>query len=94
MKDVKEEINKQVDYYQVLHFIASQAKTLENIIPASSQSFDIENLNGSNKKVGSISFVAGTIRNEDRERMIRLLFRVTKGKAFTCFGEPFLHGDH
>jgi hypothetical protein len=38
--------------------------------------------------------MAGTIRNEERERMIRLLFRISKGKAFTCFGEPFLHEEH
>jgi hypothetical protein len=46
------------------------------------------------KKGGAISFMAGTIMNEERERMIRLLFRISKGKAFTCFGEPFLHEEH
>ena len=34
-----------------------------------------------------ISFVAGTIRGGEQERMNRMIFRVTRGKALTYFSE-------
>ena len=36
-----------------------------------------------------IQFVAGTIRDEDQERLRRMLFRVTRGKALTHFSLPY-----
>jgi hypothetical protein len=33
----------------------------------------------------NISFVAGTIKDMEKERMTRLLFRTTRGKALTYF---------
>lgn len=40
----------------------------------------------------SISFVAGTIKDSEKERMTRLLFRTTRGKALTYFHD-FVQGD-
>lgn len=40
----------------------------------------------------SISFVAGTIKDSEKERMTRLLFRTTRGKALTYFHD-FDQGD-
>jgi hypothetical protein len=39
----------------------------------------------------NIAFVAGTIKDGDESnRMQRMLFRITRGKALTHFSEPFL----
>lgn len=35
----------------------------------------------------SITFVAGTIKDGEQDRMKKLLFRVTRGKALTYFSE-------
>ena len=90
-------INKQVDYYNVLHFVATQANTLGSMAPDLSRSVDDENMAAPLIQEGggvSISFVSGTIRNEERERMSRILYRVTRGKALTRFGEPFVQDGH
>ena len=50
----------------------------ENIIYSHEQNRGVEG--GVN-----ISFVSGTIKDSEKERMTRLLFRVTRGKALTYF---------
>lgn len=35
----------------------------------------------------SISFVAGTIKDDECDRMRRMLYRITRGKALTHFRE-------
>ena len=37
----------------------------------------------------SIQFTSGTIKDEDAERLRRMLFRVTRGKALVHFSAPF-----
>ena len=41
----------------------------------------------------SIAFVAGSIRDGEQERMNRMLFRVTRGKALTYFREYDQDGE-
>lgn len=36
-----------------------------------------------------IQFVSGTIRDDESDRMQRMLFRITRGKALTHFSQPF-----
>lgn len=86
-------INKFVDYYQVLHFVSIQANSMvlhQNFVP------DPENPNVkpptallASEGGISIQFTSGTIKDEDAERLRRMLFRVTRGKALVHFSASF-----
>lgn len=82
-------INKLSDYVQVLKFVEMQSSGMGNAQPALSRSTYSDN-----EQIGqqpllesgvSICFVAGTIKANECERMSRLLYRITRGKALTHF---------
>jgi hypothetical protein len=87
-------INKLADYIWVLTFVAEQAKELSMIKPGGTSGIDDEMgapLMPNNMEGGvNISFVAGTIKADEKLKMQRMLFRVTRGKALTHFSEDFL----
>ena len=75
------------DYFQVLQFVKQQSATLANANPALAAGADVENSGNIPLIEGGvqISFVAGTIRGGEQERMNRMLFRITRGRALTYF---------
>jgi hypothetical protein len=96
---MKVDVNRMHDYFQVLNFVSSQASVLGNAQPARHMS-DNESLLGKTLNRSevesaevspvmeggvSIAFVAGSIRDNEQERMNRMIFRVTRGKALTYF---------
>jgi len=82
-------INKKVDLCWVLSFVAEQSNALsgEAMHAALQDGTDAPLLGGGNGV--NISFIAGTINNDENMRMARMLFRATRGKALTHFSEPF-----
>lgn len=109
--DMRVDINKMKDYYEVLDFVSETAPQLGNARPAAG-GIDIEaSLGGLVGSTGfggagvepekakdyealpqfdggvNIAFVAGTIRGGEQDRMNRMIFRVTRGKALTYFKE-------
>jgi hypothetical protein len=99
--DMKLDINKMKDYYEVLDFVSVTAKTLGPNAQPAAVSADIETIGaigGESAGDGfsqlaltnggiNIAFVAGTIRGGEQDRMNRMIFRVTRGKALTYFKE-------
>lgn len=43
--------------------------------------------------LGEIQFISGTIRGEERDRLQKLIFRATRGKALTFFQDFLQHGN-
>lgn len=94
IQEMKANINVMKDRLEVLGFVSRQAAVIGNAQPARQQIDDAENRPRSvnpddNDRLVeggvSISFVAGTIKDNEKERMTRLLFRTTRGKALTYF---------
>lgn len=86
---MKQELNKLRDYQKVLNFVQSMVPQLGNAKPA--RAFQDEEKNESAEPLMNdgvqITFVAGTIKDGEQDRMKKLLFRVTRGKALTYFNE-------
>lgn len=88
--DMQVNINKQVDYAQVLTYVAKEANNISAAQQTGlgdgemAQPLLLENMDN------KVSFVAGCIKaGEEESRMSRMLFRITKGKALCKFGEAF-----
>lgn len=91
-------INKLADYCWVLSFVAKQANSLTMMQPGHDS--NVDNEMGAQPLLGSgadggvqISFVAGTIKAEEKIKMERMLFRITRGKALTHFSPDFKQGE-
>lgn len=94
--DMQTNINKLVDYCHVLTFVAKQSNQLSAMAIGGGgggmEEGQVPLLQNDNMGAGgiNISFVAGTINDGDEpNRMQRMLFRITRGKALTHFSEPF-----
>jgi len=75
---------------EVLKFVETMIPRLGQAMPARNQLGDAEKLNDVSEPLmegGKVSFVAGTIKDGEQDRMKRMLFRVTRGKALTHFHE-------
>ena len=42
--------------------------------------------------LGEINFICGTIKGEEQDRLRKLVFRATRGKALTFFKDFVQHG--
>lgn len=92
IEEIKTNIRKLEDYYQVVHFISEMMHNLGGAQPAKAVG-DAENPGASEPLMdSSLQFIAGTVKMKEMEQMQRLLFRNTYGKALTHF-KPFLQDD-
>lgn len=84
-------MNKLVDYCQVLYFVATQADKIAGVGAGGNPDMEGQGQQPLLSAQGGvqIQFVAGTIKDEDQERLRRMLFRVTRGKALTHFSLPY-----
>lgn len=95
--EMKVDVNRMNDFYKVLEFVHNRAAVLGNAQPSRNQMKDIETTMNPTMSVGTlpiasaveggvqIAFLAGSIREGEQERMTRMLFRVTRGKALTYY---------
>lgn len=86
ISELKHDVGKLQDYLQVLKFVQVMIPSLGAAMPARHAANDheaplIESVGG------NVSFVSGTIKDGEQDRLKRLLFRVTRGKALTHFHE-------
>jgi hypothetical protein len=98
ISEMQSGINKLADYCWVLSFVAQQANSLTMMQPGQDANIDSEM--GAQPLLGNgadggvqISFVAGTIKAEEKLKMERMLFRITRGKALTHFSDDFKQGN-
>lgn len=96
IQEMQAGINKLADYCWVLSFVAKQANSLTSM-NAVGMGASVDDEMGAQPLLGGnpdggvqISFVAGTILSEDKPKMERMLFRITRGKALTHFSEDFV----
>lgn len=82
--EIKNNVSKLEDYYHVIHFISTMTHNLEGAVPAQNNG-DAEAPAGVDEVQSSLQFIAGTVRHEEMERMKKMLFRITRGKALTHF---------
>jgi len=85
---MRSDINKMKDYFEVLDFVSETAPQTGSAIPANMVA-DIESGFENVNAYGGLTtaFLAGTIKGGEQERMNRLIFRVTRGKALCFFKE-------
>lgn len=76
--EIKVDISKMDDYRTVLQYVQASIPQLQGAMPARVAPEDSENSEAPLLE-GSLQFVAGTIRQEETERMKRMLFRATRG---------------
>ncbi len=78
---MKVDINKMKDYFQVLQFVGRRSAALQNVRPAAHPGYmeanDMPLIEGG----VSISFVAGTIRGGEQERMNSMIFRISRTRC-------------
>lgn len=90
ISEMKTELNKLRDYQQVLTFVMTMLPMI-NAQPAQHRVDEERNPDQAEPLMNDggvqITFVAGTINDGEQDRMKRLLFRVTRGKALTHFKE-------
>ena len=88
--EIKSNISKLDDYYEVIHFTSTMMHNLEGARPAQGGGRDAENpANNVDLVDSSLQFIAGTVKHDEMERMKKMLFRITRGKALTHF-KPFV----
>lgn len=90
------------DYRRVLDFVREMLPFINNLVPKDKRSESInddmrmsqlsEYLIDERDRFDEIQFVAGTIRQEEQDRLKRLVFRITRGKALTYFLDFSQHG--
>jgi len=86
ISEMRAELNKLRDYETVLQFVQRMMPVIGNAAPARARNVDQETVEPLMQEGGiSITFVAGTIKDGEQDRMKKLLFRVTRGKALTHF---------
>ena len=85
--EIKSNISKLEDYYQVIHFISTMTHNLGGAQPAQAAR-DAENPAAEPLMDSTLQFIAGTVKHDEMERMKKMLFRITRGKALTHF-RPF-----
>ena len=82
--DIKSNISKLEDYYEVIHFISTMTHNLQGARPVQAAR-DAENPATEPLVDSSLQFIAGTVKHDEMERMKKMLFRITRGKALTHF---------
>lgn len=101
INEMQLEINKMEDYARVLDFVQNMVPQLGNAKPVANRGgSDLLNgsVNGGNGTkgaavadeaplLGEIQFISGTIKAEEQERLKKLIFRSTRGKALTFFND-------
>lgn len=85
--EIKSNIAKLEDYHEVIKFIKVMMHNLDGAKPAQGAAGDAENPASEPLIDSTLQFIAGTVRHDEMERMKRMLFRVTRGKALTHFRE-------
>lgn len=107
IEEMQAEINKLDDFQRILDFILEmlpfirvgsypQKETAASINDSQIRSSLVDQefyLNESERILQQISFSSGTIHQEDKERLQKLLFRTTRGKALTYFCD-FIQNNH
>lgn len=88
--DMQEGITKLEDYQKVISFIREMVPALQGAIPANAAR-DEENARQADQDI--LQFVAGTIKEQEKERMKRMLFRATRGMALTHFNDYVQNGE-
>lgn len=83
--EIKSNIDKLQDYLEVVKFINSMAGSLGGARPAVAAGDAESNPAAEQMMDNTLKFVAGTIKRDEMERMKRMLFRITRGKALTHF---------
>ena len=95
--DMLNQINKLDDFSRILDFVLEMLPFIHAVGQSQKEPVSIndslvrptqvsEFLLDENERVfEQISFASGTIRQEDKERLQKLLFRTTRGKALTYF---------
>lgn len=89
--EIKSNIGKLEDYYEVIKFISTMTHNLEGARPAQGGR-DAENPGNEIQAESSLQFIAGTVKMDEMERMKKMLFRITRGRALTHF-KPFTNED-
>lgn len=85
-------IAKLEDYQQVVSFIKAMVPQLQGAIPAN-VARDEESQMQEESQSEILQFVAGTIKEMEKERLKRMLFRATRGMALTHFNEFEQNGE-
>jgi vacuolar-type H+-ATPase subunit I/STV1 len=96
IQEMQAGINKLADYCWVLSFVARQANSLSAMAPGGGYGAGVDDEMGAQPLLANdqnggvqISFVAGTIKADEKPKMERMLFRITRGKALTHFSDDF-----
>jgi len=82
------DINKLEDYLQVIEFVQAMTPQLQGAQPARVHAGDDENAMIEAEQPlmeGGLTYIAGTIKDGESERMRKMLFRATRGQALTHF---------
>ena len=87
--EIKSNIQKLDDYYEVIHFISTMTNNLQGARPAQGGGRDAENPGNDLQIDSTLQFIAGTVKLDEMERMKKMLFRITRGKALTHF-KPYI----
>lgn len=96
INDMNTDINKLDDYIRVLNFVNQMVSQLGgNARPAQARGDHNNSIQGtkegdqladaSEPMLGGVSFISGTIRQEEQDRLKKMIFRATRGKALTYF---------
>ena len=83
IEEINRNINNQKDYAEVIQFLMRMVHNLQGALPANNGGRDAENAGAQGDS--SLSFFAGTIKQDEQERMKKMLFRSTRGLALTHF---------
>jgi len=85
IEEISKSIKKLEDYKEVVKFISEMMHNLDGAQPSKGVR-DPENALGlvnQDAVESSLQFIAGTVKHEEMERMKRMLFRFTRGRALT-----------
>ena len=97
IQEMKNDINKLDDYIRVLNFVNGMLPQIgANARPvgtAINDGFgvspgDNQIVDSSEPMLGGVSFISGTIRQEEEDRLKKMVFRATRGKAL-CHTRTF-----
>jgi hypothetical protein len=91
IQEMKDGIAKLKDYQKVVAFVKQMLPQLHGAIPSNVVSADVENNVAQDSEM--LQYVSGTIQEREKERMKRMLFRITKGMALTHFEEFEYEGE-
>lgn len=85
IENIKDNINELEDYKHVVDFIEEMTSSLAGARPAQPNRDIEQQVDSQPMMEGSLQFIAGTIKHDEQERMKKMLFRNTRGKALTYF---------